>query len=303
LYDRIEDARDAVQELIDHGFSREDISLVAADERGKIQETTATDMGDEDVASGAATGAGIGAVLGGLGGLLVGLGALAIPGIGPVLAAGPLVAALAGAGIGAAAGGLVGALADLGIPDEQAEKYAEGVRRGGTLVTVSASEDMAGQAVSIMNSHNPVDIQQRYESWNATTGFTGEESRPAGSDYQRVTDVDRSRDLHEGEPFEVVEEEPRSPTYTGDTGMDQWELMWRNDYQTNYSHMGHSYEDFRPAYTYGYTLANDPRYREQDWDQIESSARRDWEAQYRDSAWEDFKDAVRSAWMSVRNRL
>jgi hypothetical protein len=161
LYDRIEDARDAVQELIDHGFRREDISLVAADERGKLQQTTATDMGDEDMASGAATGAGIGAVLGGLGGLLVGLGALAIPGIGPVLAAGPLVSALAGAGIGAAAGGLVGALADLGVPEEQAEKYAEGVRLGGTLVTVSAADDMTGQVVSIMNGHNPVDIGRR----------------------------------------------------------------------------------------------------------------------------------------------
>lgn len=300
LYDRIEDARDAVQELLDHGFRRDDISLVVADERGKVQQTTASDMGDEDIASGAATGAGIGAVLGGLGGLLVGLGALAIPGIGPVLAAGPLVSALAGAGIGAAAGGLVGALADLGIPDEQAEKYAEGVRRGGTLVTVSAPDDMTGQVVSIMNSHNPVDIEQRYESWNATTGYTGEESLPAQTDYQR------DRTPHEGETFDVVEEELRvgkREVDTGDTGMDQWDPMWRSDYQTNYSHMGRSYDDFRPAYTYGYTLANDPRYQGQDWDQIEPAARRDWETSHHDSAWEDFKDAVRSAWMSVRNRM
>lgn len=89
LYDRFEDAQSAIQALNDSGFHREDINLLASDEHGEY--SRGLDTTAEAGAEGAATGAGIGAVLGGLGGLLVGLGALAIPGIGPVLAAGPIV--------------------------------------------------------------------------------------------------------------------------------------------------------------------------------------------------------------------
>lgn len=418
LYDRIEDARSAVEALVNHGFRREDISLVAADAKGEYRSYVSQE-GGEEVASGAATGAGIGAVLGGLGGLLVGLGALAIPGIGPVLAAGPLVTALAGAGIGAAAGGLIGALVDLGIPEDQAEKYAEGVRRGGTLVTLTAGEDMASDAVDIMNRFNPIDINERYETWHSTMGVTADESQRVRGDLQPDMSLNRDRDLsrsdlgtREGETFEVVEEElrvgkrevdtgsvevethiterpveetlnlreeridvdrrpvdrPASPedlntfqegtfevratseepvveknarvveeveirkdvderqetisdtlrrkdveihgtgegsttrSTMGTTGMDEWDPMFRSHYQTSYSHLGRSYEDFRPAYTYGYTLANDPRYRDRDWSDFEYDARREWETAHHDSPWEDFKDAVRQAWMSVTGR-
>jgi hypothetical protein len=103
-----------------------------------------------------------------LGGLLVGLGALAIPGIGPVVAAGPLAAALsalAGAGAGAVAGGvtggLLGALMDLGVPRETAEYYAEGVRRGGNLVTINTADHMTNRAVEILNRHHPIDINEQ----------------------------------------------------------------------------------------------------------------------------------------------
>src|SRR5947207_11774476 len=104
----------------------------------------------------AATGAGVGAVVGGLGGLLLGLGALAIPGIGPIIAAGPLVAALGGAAAGAAVGGLIGALTKMGVPEEEAHIYAEGVRRGGTLVTVTADDANTDTIVSVLNGHGAV---------------------------------------------------------------------------------------------------------------------------------------------------
>lgn len=174
MYDRFEDAQKAVRALTDAGFDRNNISMVARDRDNEYaRELDRYDTTDEDVGDGAAAGAGIGAVLGGLGGLLVGLGALAIPGIGPVVAAGPLIATLAGAGIGAAAGGIVGALVDLGVPEEHAEAYAEGVRRGGTLVTLRTDDAKADQAVSIMNRFNPVDIDRRMNTWREDkwTGF------------------------------------------------------------------------------------------------------------------------------------
>jgi uncharacterized protein (TIGR02271 family) len=118
-------------------------------------------------------GAGAGAALGGAAGLLVGLAALPIPGIGPIIAAGPIAAALAGAGVGAVAGGGIGALTNMGIPEHEAHTLAEGIRRGGTLVTVSADDDdMADKAVEIMRDHGAIDIDERSRQWR-TSGWTG----------------------------------------------------------------------------------------------------------------------------------
>src|SRR5919107_1694440 len=90
-----------------------------------------------------------------------GLGALGTPGLGPSVAAGWLVAALTGAGIGAAAGGLLGALTGAGVSEEHAHVYAEGVRRGGNLVTVRADESRATEAEGIVARHNAVDTEAR----------------------------------------------------------------------------------------------------------------------------------------------
>jgi len=121
------------------------------------------------VAESAGAGAFGGTAVGGIAGLLVGIGALTIPGIGPVLAAGPLAAAigstLAGAGIGAAAGGLIGALVGLGIPEEDAHFYAEGVKRGGVLVTVRTSDDRAHEALRILRDANATDVNARRDEW------------------------------------------------------------------------------------------------------------------------------------------
>jgi hypothetical protein len=100
-----------------------------------------------------------------LGGLLVGLGALAIPGVGPLIAAGPIATTLLGAGVGAAAGGLLGALVDVGVPEDEANYYAEGVRRGGVLVSVGAEDAMVDRVINILERHNAVDVQRRAEEW------------------------------------------------------------------------------------------------------------------------------------------
>src|SRR3954466_16335497 len=139
LFDSYSDEPAAVRDLEAAGFQRDDISLIA--NRGD-DGTTTTTTGDttEETSSGAGTGATLGTLVGGRAGLLAGLGALAIPGLGPIVAAGWLVAALTGAGVGAAAGGLIGALTQAGIGEEQAEVYAEGIRRGSNLVTVRTDD-------------------------------------------------------------------------------------------------------------------------------------------------------------------
>jgi hypothetical protein len=147
LYKDVTAAEAGVNRFRDAGYPGERIGIVSRDHAA---ESVAEDTGAK-AAGGAATGAVAGGVLGGLTGLLVGIGALAIPGIGPVVAGGMLASAfglaggtaVAGAGIGAAAGGLVGGLTGLGFSHDEATYYDEGVRGGRTLVTV---EDPDGRA-------------------------------------------------------------------------------------------------------------------------------------------------------------
>ena len=177
LFDTFAQAQQAVQDLTSSGVRRDDISIIASDSRGEY----ARELGGESKAGEGAVGGAIGGgVLGGVLGLLVGIGALAIPGIGPVIAAGPLAAALgaagasagAGAGIGAASGGLIGALVGAGIPEEEAHVYAEGVRRGGALVSVTTDDMSAGAVQASLRSHGAVDIRSRGEEWRRS-GWSG----------------------------------------------------------------------------------------------------------------------------------
>ena len=175
LMDNTEQAYQAVDELIDCGTDQDDIGLMAYNRPAQSGETSADDVTQPSgtASSGTLRGAGTGAALGGIAGLALGLSSLAIPGLGPVIAAGPIASALAGAGFGAVAGGLVGALTHMGVPEEEAHYYAEGVRRGGTLLTVRATDDgMAETAADILREFGAVDINQRAEEWRQT-GWSG----------------------------------------------------------------------------------------------------------------------------------
>lgn len=161
LFDDYADASAAVSDLEAAGVRSSDISIVSnnADRR----------HGDSNAAEGAGTGAGIGAVVGGAGGLLTGLGLMAIPGVGPVVAAGWLAATAAGAAAGAvaggAAGGIIGALTESGVPERDAHFYAEGVRRGGTLVTAKVDEAIAPEADAILKRSSWVDPAERRSAY------------------------------------------------------------------------------------------------------------------------------------------
>ena len=165
LFDNHEDAVATVQALEAAGFSHENVSVVAnnAGTRYRSHDTNATDPTAAVDEAGA--GATAGTIFGGGLGLMAGIGSLAIPGVGPVVAAGWLVATLAGAGVGAVvgagAGGLIGSLTHAGVSEEDAHVYAEGVRRGGSLVSVTTDEGRAAEADRILNSRSFVDPAQR----------------------------------------------------------------------------------------------------------------------------------------------
>lgn len=178
LYDNYDDAQEAVRQLESAGVSSADISIIANNSDNWYRDGTPEAVNDDrsDAAEDAGTGAEIGAVVGGVGGLLTGLGLMAIPGVGPVVAAGWLAAtavgAVGGAVVGGATGGIIGALTESGVPERDAHVYAEGVRRGGTLVTARVNDDLAAAAQQILGQSNSVDLAARRRNYEAE-GWTG----------------------------------------------------------------------------------------------------------------------------------
>ena len=178
MYDNYDEAQIVVNELEGAGVPHSAISLVAnADAHGRTGTTGTSATSTSSTGTGGATGGVAGAVLGGGAGLLAGIGALAIPGVGPVVAAGWLVATLAGAGVGAAAGGLVGSLTGAGVDRDEAQVYSEGIRRGGSLVTVRADERDLSRVETVMSAHKTADWRERQatygDNWRADEPGTG----------------------------------------------------------------------------------------------------------------------------------
>ena len=208
LFDTFSDAQHAVIELERVGVPHGDISLVSHKDdttqgdsvRREPQgahlrephDTTAPEAGARDAGVGAAAGGAIGAA----GGVLAGLGLIAIPGLGPVVAAGWLAAAAVGAVTGAvvagAAGGLVGALTHAGVSQQEADFYAEAVRRGGTLVSAQVPDDKVAAAELALKETPYVDVAARRDAYRAS-GWTGFD--PAAAPYS-VDDIERERTLY-----------------------------------------------------------------------------------------------------------
>ena len=186
MYDNYEDAKSAVAALETLGIPHNDISIVAR--RSGEHSITADDAG---------IGATTGALIGGVGGLLAGLGLLASPGLGAVVAAGWLASTAVGAGVGAiaggAAGGFVGALQEEGVTEHDANVYSEGVRRGGSLVSAKVKDDLAPQAEDVLNRYGPVNPAERGASYRERGWTAFDPAAPAYGD----ADVARERDHHE----------------------------------------------------------------------------------------------------------
>jgi stress response protein YsnF len=204
LFDDMTHAQRAVSELERAGIPRSDISVLAGNESGRYGEYVEDEgKGGKKTGKKVAEGAGAGAAVGGGLGLIAGLTALAIPGFGPIIAAGPIAAALTGAGIGAAAGGLIGGLTSAGVSREDAEYYAEAVRRGGVLVTVKTDESLSDRAADILDDAGARDVDERAKEWRSS-GWAGPASGTSRSASTRRTD----RDTAETEShIPVVEED------------------------------------------------------------------------------------------------
>jgi uncharacterized protein (TIGR02271 family) len=211
-----EEARDAVYALKDAGFASDAIGILAPDrdQTRAMAEETGTHAG-----AGAGTGAVTGGVLGGLAGWLLGIGALAIPGAGPFIAAGALATTLGGAAIGAGVGAIAGALVGMGVPEDEAKYYEGEVRGGRTLLTVRA-DGRYDEVRGILHNQGAYDIQDR----DAVTG--GPEGRAASvgtvaGEQPRETNM-AGRDAEAEGSLQLREEElhaRKTPVETGEVGV------------------------------------------------------------------------------------
>ena len=194
LYDTYSDAQAAVRGLEAARVPHSDISIVANNSDSWFSPDKKVDRdrdGVDDRAEGAGKGAGIGAGLGGAAGLLAGLGLLAIPGLGPVVAAGWLASTALGAAAGAATGGVVGALTQAGISKEDAPLYAEGVRRGGTLVSARVPDGDRARLEEVLNK-SAVNLRDRSAAWQKSGWKTFD---PASKPYA-ADEVRKERQLY-----------------------------------------------------------------------------------------------------------
>ena len=181
LFDNYSTALQAVRDLETAGVPHSDISIVASNADGWYaadQGTSARRVstperlnrnadGIDERPEGYGVRAGIGALVGGGAGLLAGLGLLAIPGLGPVVAAGWLASTALGAAVGGTAGGLIGALTAAGVSREEADVYAEGIRRGGALVTARVPDADRSKCEAVLNRAS-VNIQERGAAYRKT---------------------------------------------------------------------------------------------------------------------------------------
>jgi hypothetical protein len=176
IYKTSAQAEGAVDELVSAGFPSADISVLMQDYRG------AKDFAhhkDTKAPEGTTTGGIAGGVVGGTLGVLAGIGALAIPGLGPFIAAGPIMAGLAGMGAGGAVGGLIGALVGMGMPEYEAKRYEGRLKSGGVLLSVHCDTSQEiDRAKEMLKNTGAEDISSAGES---SSGVETEKTRTSGS--------------------------------------------------------------------------------------------------------------------------
>jgi len=317
-YNRFQEAFDTVRELIKRGIERERISLITQDpywqnaqESGFSNPIEQEDF-DRQAMENQPRGASASATMGGISRLLDEVRAQALPGIGPAIAAGPMAAALGSAKTGGPARGVIGALREIGVTDEDAQSFHDGIRRGGTLVTVDITDmEESERPIEIMNRYKPADLRRQTGSIGAEnwTGFK-EEAEPFPFHDQThpykerapASTLDFGKGADELLPGRAIGQYDMGPTessrYMGKDA-DAWEKYepnFREHFQQHYAGAGKRWDDFRDAYRFGYDMAHLHPSMNQEWETLRDYAQQNWTARNLGKDWEQYKDAVRNGW-------
>lgn len=285
VYEKLDSAVAAVEELQREGVDPNHITLITSnrdpERTSNLAEEQLVNVQVADKEKSAAEGAVKGGVLGGLTGVATGLIALAIPGIGPVLALGPIAAALTGGAVGAASGSLLGALVESGVSDRDARLYVESIARDHTLVAVQAMEYQQRQVHEVLNRHLPVNVKAKSRLWEKDVWIDDGQHVPTPQTFQLYTN-----------DFAAFEPDFRA----------HWQESYNRPGTTPDDPLAQGTADFfvyLPAYRYGYELALKPDMHTQEWDEVDVVARAQWEQDH-DRPWDEVREAVRYAWMRTR---
>jgi uncharacterized membrane protein len=264
-------AETIVRRLNDSGIPTSDVSVLFPDK------TASRDFAHEHnskAPEGTAIGASAGGVTGGVLGLLAGIGALAIPGVGPFIAAGPIMAALSGAAVGAAIGGIGGALIGMGIPEYEAKQYEAKIKEGNILISAHAADgDVVDRMKDVMKQAGAEDI--------TSTGEVGV------SDDERMSGGNRQAGLGGSG---VIDQNSEAS-------------YWRDNFKSRpYAANATSFDNYGPAYGYG--VSSYARYPGRSFDDVEADLSRDWDGARgtSDLRWDQARHATRDAWERIRNR-
>lgn len=263
IYDDVAAAYSSIKELINQGFISKDISIL-------VNENITPHKEFKTVLSDVVQGT--------------------VPGIGKVITAGPLAQMLHASGED---GSILKSLMDLGLPDDAAQSYAEGVRRGGALVSLSVEDAAADQARGFLDLHRPVDMKQRSRQWREE-GWAGYDALAAP--YSR-----RAHPAPVASPAENDWEAPSSQeVMVAFSDFNTYEADFRNHFATTMLGSGYTYEQYQPAYRFGYHLATNQQNYTRDWKEIEQEARQHWD-QRSPGTWEAIKTAVHYAWNEIHD--
>jgi len=303
LFDTQIQARRAIEALKTAGFPDEQMSIVMRNRHDQAVAGGRADRAENEAA--AALGGG---VVGSLAGLAVGLSALSVPGIGPVLAAGPLAATVAGGAMGAVTGGLLGALIDEGVPEEDARHYQGGVERGAVLLTVTTPPDREHEVREILRRNGMRDLSEHRVLWDqnpdhrygshpsdefaaadmdgavAAGGATGAilgglvgglAAGPAGAAVGVALGAAAGAGTGAVLDFNAVEPEFQ----------DEWQESPNRDRQ--------SWDQASAAYRYGWESFDDAEFRGRPWREVRRDLERRWPG---GEGWAEYEPLVRSAW-------
>jgi len=264
-------AETIVQRLNEAGIPTSDVSVLFPDTTGS------RDFAHEHntkAPEGTAIGVSAGGVTGGVLGLLAGIGALAIPGVGPFIAAGPIMAALSGAAVGAAIGGIAGALIGMGIPEFEAKQYEAKIKEGNILISAHARDgDVVDRVKHIMKEAGADDI--------STT------SEVSLSDDERMPNVTALSGKDAADSIDAKREA----------------AYWRDNFKGRpYVKDATGFDDYGPAYNYG--VSAHARYPGRSFDDVEADLSRDWDVSRGASnlQWDQARNATRDAWERIGNR-
>jgi len=317
IYSHRSQAEAGVDRLIGAGFRKEDISVLMQDNSGTkdfahTKETKAPEGTTAGVIAGGA--------IGGTFGLLVGIGALAIPGLGPLIAAGPIIGALTGVGSGGVVGGIIGALIGMGIPEYEAKRFEGHIRKGGILASVHCDNgEWVSKAKSLLKQTGADDVSSSSE---AKADFASSDrpystSEPTNRKVSLGSLAERPPEppapVHQEVPVRQSVAAPAQPALppspsrvrvvptSGQASLSD-EADFRRHFESGPGALGRDYSAYGPAYCYGAEAANDLKYRGRSFEEIEPELRSEYLRRNPGSSWDQVKDSVRYGWSKISNR-